>query len=864
MQKLNMILLTLATTSLLSACVTSEEGARERPPVGDNGGDGGGDNGGGDNGGGDNGGGDELVCNSAAPVCDGNGPRSGCDLGFICNTSCQCVAEPACNPDAPSCGEGSNSGCGEGFVCDQTCTCQAAQPPPEDLLLRPSRTTAVDITNDDTVVAMVNTDDSSVSFFNAQEDSESRLAKVASSAVPGAEPVAVIIHPDGKRAFVANRAAGSVARIVDIDNVRARLDGEQELGGEVMGLALTPSGRQLWAASWTQGTVSVISTDTMRVERTFDLGGTPFALAMTNDGDDQDDDEKVLITHFYAEARPGQSPETNDLGKQGRVSVIDVSGSAPRDIVLNPVESCFTGRLGDEVVTTGCFPNQVNAITVHRAFGRTLAFATSVAASPQGPVNFNHNVQALVSVIDVGEETEDEAFTHNLNELIARQQVDGDGDETQGRRFINVPNGIDFVGRDDIAIGYVSSAASDIVLRIEYAADGTAAVGAASAFNIPVGQNPQGIVIRHRPGAVAAYTGNLISRDLSVLSFRDQRTLRAVDSTSRPTDPNSREFQEWQGKRFFNTSTGIWSAEGWGSCQGCHPMGLTDNVTWSFATGPRQTIALDGQFASSDPTDMRALNWTAIFDETDDFELNTRGVSGGSGAIRNGAGPIASPEGPPFANILVEDGVTRENHQALNGSLSFVTENAGICTNANTCPDWGFIDAYIQTIRSPTGRSDGASVIAEGRRVFQDGGCDKCHAGPKWTVSKTFYEPRDFDGDLPNRRFATNRQATVPSDPTRLVGLPLDVNVDTTLVAGDDSEGGAPALKRQACNVRRVGTFGAPGGSDEVRANGQPAQGRNGFNPPSLLGAVLGAPFLHNGAASSLEDLLDPRFAAHS
>ncbi|MEO1234499.1 MAG: hypothetical protein AAFZ18_36965, partial [Myxococcota bacterium] len=29
-------------------------------------------------------------------------------------------------------------------------------------------------------------------------------------------------------------------------------------------------------------------------------------------------------------------------------------------------------------------------------------------------------------------------------------------------------------------------------------------------------------------------------------------------------------------------------------------------------------------------------------------------------------------------------------------------------------------------------------------------------------------------------------------------------------------------------------------------------------------GAVLGAPFLHNGAASSLEDLLDPRFAAHS
>ncbi|MCB9651314.1 MAG: hypothetical protein H6730_32670 [Deltaproteobacteria bacterium] len=208
---------------------------------------------------------------------------------------------------------------------------------------------------------------------------------------------------------------------------------------------------------------------------------------------------------------------------------------------------------------------------------------------------------------------------------------------------MNVPNAIAFVNRDDVAIGYVTAAGSDIVLRVEYSEAGAVTVGAASAFNIAAGQNPQGIVVRHRTGNAAAYVANLISRDLSVLSFRDQRALGQVVSTAQPTNPASAEFKAWKGKRFFNTGTGIWSKEGWGSCQACHPMGLTDNVTWSFAAGPRQTISLDGQFASDDPSDMRALNWTAIFDETADFELNTRGVSGGSGALRDDVGRWPAP-----------------------------------------------------------------------------------------------------------------------------------------------------------------------------------------------------------------------------
>ncbi len=804
-----------------------------------------------------------AICNSTAPQCAGDGPNNGCGAGFFCDTSCACQAEIACIPDAPECeGNGPNNGCDAGFICNGSCECEAEVLPPENVLARPSRSTPIDINTDDSIVAMVNTDDGSVSFFNAEPGQESRLSRVASSNQIGAsEPMSVVIHPDRKTAFVANRASGTVSRITNIDTAQPTLDAETDMGGEPIGLALNPTGSRLWVTNWVNGTASVIDTETMNELRSYDVGGNPWAIAITNDGDEENGDEKVFITQFYARPRAGaQQVEATDDGKEGLVQVISLSDPEDiREIPLAPIANCFESA----DLTSGCYPNQLKGITIHTGFGQTRAYVTSVAASPEGPVVFNHNVQAVVSVIDVETEAELPNLTTNLNSLV-KLQPDTDGDDNIGRRFLSVPNAIDFVNRGDVVIGYVTAAGSDIMVRVEYTEAGEVTLGAPTAFNIVVGQNPQGLVVKHSTVGAGAYTANLISRDMSIVSFRDQRTSGAVESTAVPNDPRSDEFKIWRGKRFFNTGTGIWSKEGWGSCQGCHPMGLTDNVTFKFAAGPRQTISLDGQYASNDPSDMRALNWTAIFDETTDFELNTRGVSGGVGALQNDDGRIQSPAGPPFASLTMEDGETVENHQALNGSLTFIARNALVCTNENTCPDWDLIDAYIQSVRSPRAKTAEANQVALGRTIFEDAGCDKCHAGPKWTVSRNFYTPEDFSGDLPNRLFETNRNVDVPMDPSTLIGLPLDVNLDATLIAGDDSDGGAPALKRQACNIRNVGTFGAPGGSDETRANTQPAQGRNGFNPPSLLGLSTGAPYLHNGAAVSLEDLLDARFAAHS
>src|SRR5262249_54859204 len=128
------------------------------------------------------------------------------------------------------------------------------------------------------------------------------------------------------------------------------------------------------------------------------------------------------------------------------------------------------------------------------------------------------------------------------------------------------------------------------------------------------------------------------TREVAAVDLLAQAVLPASFISSAPLPGGgTQQEKELRGKRFFVTGLGRWSLGGaaWGSCAACHIDGLTDNVTWYFARGPRESVSLDGSFASKDGTDQRIFNWTAIFDEVADFEGNTRGISGGIGAIVN-------------------------------------------------------------------------------------------------------------------------------------------------------------------------------------------------------------------------------------
>ncbi len=98
------------------------------------------------------------------------------------------------------------------------------------------------------------------------------------------------------------------------------------------------------------------------------------------------------------------------------------------------------------------------------------------------------------------------------------------------------------------------------------------------------------------------------------------------------------------------------SDTGWGTCYSCHPNALTDTVTWMFADGPRQAISMESTFEFGaakivngvpvlPDSHQRALNWSAVRDEVQDFTRNVRAVSGGGGLIRTDANGAAVPEG---------------------------------------------------------------------------------------------------------------------------------------------------------------------------------------------------------------------------
>jgi hypothetical protein len=86
------------------------------------------------------------------------------------------------------------------------------------------------------------------------------------------------------------------------------------------------------------------------------------------------------------------------------------------------------------------------------------------------------------------------------------------------------------------------------------------------------------------------------------------------------------------------------------------------------------------------------------------------------------------------------------------------------------------------------------------------------------------------------------------------------------------ADGDVGALDQMQCVLRPVGTFGVGdalvGTPAELRGDmTTAAQGNrrngNGFNPPSLFGMQVGAPYLHGGGAATLESLFGATFAAH-
>jgi YVTN family beta-propeller protein len=733
--------------------------------------------------------------------------------------------------------------CGGGAKNDTPDAGATADAAPVPVLRRASKASTVAITGDDRTVVMVNPEARSITIFDAVTQ------QPRASLTTGDEPSSVVIAPDDRTAFVANRASATVVKVTGLDGASPAVAASVDVGSEPTGLALSPTGATLYVAEFAESRVSVIDTATMAVTGTIAVD-RPRAIAVTNNGDQSDADETIVVPSFYGEPI---GTEATDASRQGRVHLYAASDlHETGSIVLAPRDSGFApAAAGSGAPTVQASPNQLYMAGI----AGTRVFIPSVSASPAPPIDFQANVQPIAYVIDLATGAEDTGAlgTQNLAQLVRDNT-----DPATTRFFLADTVDVSFVG-DSVA--YYVSRGGDAIQRIQYT--GAAPIVGSQRNKqidlnlVPTGstkacQNPTGIVVNH--AGSFAYVNCWVTRQLGVVDLTLQALTKTVPSASITTD----EADAQAGRRFYFTGRGRWSKNAWSDCGSCHPDGLSDNITWSFNSGPRETTSMDGTFShhvGDVSQKQRVLNWTGIFDEIHDFERNTRAVSGGLGAVTTaGAGGCG--------DLTTEVRVNVDPNAATNpGGLSTPVKSI-IASNTVCVHDWDKIEAWVKTIRPPRGRRSldpasvarGAAIFGESDATHANAGCDQCHGGPGWTASRAFFAP---DANTVSTLHTT---AFTPQKDWGLTWSQAGNQIQQELV----STGRPP--EQVACVLRNLGTFGASG-LEQRLVNGTlvPAQGSLGYNIPSLYGLSLGAPYLHHGLAHTLAELFDnPTWLVHA
>ena len=671
----------------------------------------------------------------------------------------------------------------------------------------PSSSGPIAISDDDALLVVVNNLDDSITVINVAGDANTKVAEIE----VGDEPRTVAITPDKRFAYVANQGSATVS-VIDLTANQKTQD--IPVGVEPYGVALTPNGTRAYVANSASNTVSVIDTASNTVVATIAIPGIqPRGIAITNNEGGQGQ-QFVYVTQFLSQPTPSGSPG-QDQGSEGKVFVLSTTDDNQIQgvITLSAHETGFAANRtafgGAETEPTFAYPNQLQAIVLKNGRG----YLPNVAASPEGPVRFNVDTQAFLSVFDVAAKTELSGGTINLHEAVKNQTF-------TPKLFVANPWAIAFKhGSND---GYVASAASDVLVKVTLDDNGVPSVVTVPADGdttrvalIDVGKNPRGVVVNNVD--TRAYVMNYISKDVSVidLTASSETEIARIQSVDLPAAGSDGE-KFLLGNQLFNSSRGEFdegvaermSNEGWQACSSCHPDGLSDGVVWAFASGPRKSIPLNGMFSPNNPTgDQRVLNYSGIFDELEDFELNIRGVSGGQG-------------------LIVVEGTTDQDPNVK----SFDPPNAARTQlHVNGIPAWDAIVAWTQSrIASPVSPYRGVDPnselgiqIALGRELFTQANCQACHGGAKWSTSQV-----DF---------------------ARISPFP------ETITPGVDPE---PPVGQLARFLRQVGTFD-PANPIERTANNQQALGQLGFNPPSLLSIYAFPPYLHNGSCLTLECVIE-------
>lgn len=767
------------------------------------------------------------------------------------------------------------------------------------LFFRQARSSSIALTSDDERAVVVNRLKNSVSVIRVRADDGGDSSTLIGEVTVGEEPRFVALSLDDTRAFVTNGADGTMS-VIDLTTAQPQVLGQAvDVGFEPRGIAVTPNGKWAFIANFSTGNVTVVRLGTLEVAGTVHVGGNPYSVAISNDGDDDDNDERVFVTQFFSEQIDADRPVGFDDARQGVVMAFGVESAVegtaePDRLLLMPLASGFSGDrrpyctqtraaqaaagtvffnsgpngtnnggVGTLKNQTFCpdvnstdatdpgpiarsaqkvYPNQLYSLLIRGP----LLYVPNIGAQPEPPVRFNLNVQGLVGVLDRVDDVE-AALTVNLNQQVLRETAPAAGVESLDRLFLNdiVAVDADRGGRDFLIV----SRGGNYVARAKLAEDGTLTMLDANdkALRLQTGNLPSGVVMS-RDGK-RAYANNDINTSISALDLEQNTVLARDIEASAALAPGTNAHRIALGELAFFTALGLpdvldtngdgafdiplrdvnplqhknkASNGAWSSCGSCHMEGHSDNVTWIFVTGPRQTIPLEGTFARNDLSDQRILNWSAVQGSITDFNNNARNVQGGTGFASNVNGENRS-------SLAFNHGPT----QGVSDSLDAMSE-------------------WVATVRAPNVPPAPASTAATGRALFAEN-CASCHGGAKWTKSRTspLY--------LNNPTFAVDPIGSKFFDGVSAIDEVVS-NKGPQILSVFVLPGPVPGLFPLNL-MDGVGTFD-PASSIEIRGGGavagQNAQGfasfgADGFNTPSLLGLSVSAPYFHDGSAATLE-----------
>ncbi len=773
----------------------------------------------------------------------------------------------------------------------------------EDVTLgKPTHSQPIKLAPDGRLVWVVNPAGDSVSVIRADT-----YAKIATIPV-GDEPQSITLRPRKKDprkkfpydAYVANAAAGTVTLVRIKDGDPDHFDWEVRdtfaTGSESWSVVSSPDGRRVFVANSGQDTITVIDAKSRKVVGQVDLRKSlcnapdpgrrfqPRGLAVTLDN------TKLYVTRFLSFTKAGGQQGVDD-GKEGLVCRIDIDTRSTdigdfqpaAAITLAHQKTGFradTNNDGQEDADTFAYPNQLQTIVLRG----NQAFLPNIAASPSPPLKFNGDTQAFVNVIDgvTGGQQTDASATKFLNLHLGAQDPETVNGVAKKKLFFANAWDMAFTTPSGDGTAYVVSAGSDLLVKVNVAGDGKLSLTvdedttryidlhdpanpATSGAN--AGKNPQGIAITE-DGRVA-FVANFVSRNMSVVNLDEDKVVATVQTSDLPA-PGSKDEEVLVGAEMFFGSRGHFdrpaganadfsvderlSNIAWQSCSSCHFKGLTDGVVWTFPPGPRKSIPLNGTFNPHSAThaEQHILNYSAQRINVEDFELNIRNVSG--------RGPLASP-------VACDDGATTSRNDPGQGLLlgvgnvnnpPCVIQDLGLPNKDRaqltvTLPGNGrqpipaltALREWVKlAVRTPRGATKAADVT-EGRALFEQAGCAKCHGGDQWTVSI-------LPADLPQDQTPPdNRKAT---EPPPFVGAPY---LPEFLKDIGSYNLGVPGLNNPIPGFPEIGAVEkATGGANGLGIDANNDGKGNGFAVSSLLGIHLLPPYGHNGACESLACVL--------